>query len=43
MLVKIDEYCTVQITWDVNREMNGWGLGEWLVLDGDSEDDLSDE
>ena len=32
--------------WDVNREMKGWRVGEWLVLlphDGDSEDDLSDE
>ena len=32
--------------WDVNREIKGWGLGEWLVLlsyDGDSKDDLSDE
>ena len=32
--------------WNVNREMKGWRVGEWLVLlphDGDSEDDLSDE
>ena len=32
---------------DANREMRGWGLGEWPVLlpyDGGSEDDLdSDE
>ena len=32
--------------WDVNKEMRGWGLGEWPLLlpyNGDSDDDLSDE
>ena len=49
LFFKIDAFCIVHITerdWDVNREMRGCGLVEWpvfLLHDGDSEDDFSDE